>query len=137
VSIGVGTNRETGARLDGWPHVAQALGDIFTTRYGERVMRRYLGSLVPNLLGENMVPETFVKFFAAVGVALEQEPRVKLIKVTPLSVARDGRAGVRIELEYRPRGHLGDFTPAGRKRVILSGAGPRYDVTDEGDVELD
>lgn len=133
MSAGVGTDRFTGARLDGWPHVAQALGDIFATRYGERVMRRYLGSAVPNLLGENMVPETFVKFFAAIGVALEQEPRVKLIQVTPLSVARNGRAGMRIEVEYRPRGHLGDFTPVGHKRVILSGTGPRYDVTVEDD----
>lgn len=134
MSTGVGMNRYTGARLDGWPHVAQSLGDIFTTRFGERVMRRYYGSLVPRLLGENMVPETFVRFFAAVGVALEQEPRVRLIQVTPLSVARNGRAGVRMELEYRPRGHLGDFTPDGRKRVALSGTGPRYDVMDEGDV---
>lgn len=134
MSDGVGMNRETGARLDGWPHVAQSLGDIFATRFGERVMRRYYGSLVPRLLGENMVPETYLRFFAAVGVALEQEPRVRLLQVTPLSVGRDGRSGVRIDIEYRPRGHLGDFTPAGRKRVALGGAGPRFDVTDEGNV---
>lgn len=131
MSSGVGMDRNTGARLDGWAHVAQSLGDIFTTRYGERVMRRYYGSLVPRLLGENMVPETYLRFFAAVGVALEQEPRVRLLQVTPLSVDRDGRSGIRIELEYRPRGHLGDFTPEGRKRVALSGPGPRFEVLDE------
>jgi phage baseplate assembly protein W len=129
-SIGVGMNRETGERLDGWPHVAQSLGDIFSTRFGERVMRRYYGSLVPRLLGENMVPETYIRFFAAVGVALEQEPRVRLLQVTPLSVNRNGRSGIEIDLEYRPRGHLGDFTPAGRKRVALNGSGPTFDVTD-------
>lgn len=133
MSAGVGMDRHTGARLDGWPHVSQSIGDIFATRFGERVMREYYGSLVPRILGDNMVPETYLRFFAAVGVALEQEPRVRLLQVTPLSVARDGRSGIRIELEYRPRGHLGDFTPAGRKRVALSGSGPRYEVTDETD----
>lgn len=133
MSTGVGMDRNTGRALDGWPHVAQSLGDIFTTRYGERVMRRYYGSLVPNILGENMVPETYTRFFAAIGAALEQEPRVRLLRVTPLSVGRDGRSGVRLELEYRPRGHLGDFTPAGRKRVAMTGTGPSFTVTDETD----
>ena len=123
---GFGIDRETGKPLSGWPHVAQSLGVIFTTRFGDRVMRRWVGSLVPNLLGENMTQETFVKFFAAVGAALEFEPRVRLIKVLPLSVSRDGRAEIRMEVEYRPRGHLGDFTPAGRKRVAFDVDGGRF-----------
>jgi Phage baseplate assembly protein W len=123
---GYGIDRETGKPLSGWSHVAQSMGVIFTTRFGERVMRRWFGSLVPNLLGETMVPETFVRFFAAVGAALEQEPRVRLIRVLPLSVNRNGRAELRIEVEYRPRGHLGDFTPAGRKRVAFDVDGGRF-----------
>jgi phage baseplate assembly protein W len=131
VTTGIGLNRHTGGQLDGWPHVAQSLGDIFTTRFGERVMRRYYGSLVPRLLGENMVPETYLRFFSAVGVALLQEPRVRLLQVTPLSVSRDGSSQIRIEFEWRPRGHLGDFTPAGQKRVTVSAAGARLLITDE------
>lgn len=131
---GFGIDRETGKPLSGWPHVAQSLGVIFTTRFGERVMRRWFGSLVPNLLGENMVPETFVRFFSAVGSALEQEPRVRLIQVLPLSVSREGRAELRIEVEYRPRGHLGDFTPAGRKRVTFVDTGNRFVARDTEDI---
>lgn len=132
---GFGINRETGQPESGWPHVAQSLGVIFTTRFGERVMRRWFGSLVPNLLGENMTPETFLRFFSAVGSALEQEPRVRLIQVLPLSVNRNGRAEVRIEVEYRPRGHLGDFTPEGRKRVLLADTGERFIVRETEDLE--
>lgn len=134
MSTGVGMDRRTGARLSGWPHVLQSIEDIMTTRFGERVMRRDYGSLVPRILGENMVPETYVRFFAAVGVALEQEPRVRLIQIKPLSVGRDGRSGIRLELEYRPRGHLGDFTPEGAKRVVtIGGNQPPYTVTEEAD----
>lgn len=132
---GYGIDRATGRPVGGWPHVAQSLGVIFTTRFGERVMRRWFGSLVPNLLGENMTTETFVKFFAAIGSALEQEPRVRLIRVLPLSVNRNGRAEVRIEIEYRPRGHLGDFTPAGRKRVTLADTGERFVVRNSEDID--
>lgn len=126
-----GIDRETGRLLTGWEHVAQSIGVILTTRFGERVMRRWFGSLVPNLLGENMVPETFVRFFSAVGSALEQEPRVRLLQVLPLSVSRDGRAELKIDVEYRPRGHLGDLTPEGRKRVVYRmGADGTYQVAE-------
>jgi len=127
---GAGMDRETGRLIDGWPHVAQSLGDIFTTRFGERVMRRYYGSLVPELLGENMVPETFLRFYSALGAALVQEPRVALTRVEPLSVSRDGRARFRIEFEWRPRGHLGDFTPAGAKRVTAEPNGAVLQITE-------
>lgn len=132
---GFGIDRYTGRPVEGWPHVAQSLGVIFTTRFGERVMRRWFGSLVPNLLGENMVPETFVKFFSAVGSALEFEPRVRLMRVLPLSVNRNGRAELRIEVEYRPRGHLGDFTPEGAKRVTLVDTGREFIVRESEDIE--
>jgi len=125
-----GTDRNTGRLLKDWPHVVQSLGDIFTTSFGERVMRRYYGSMVPKVLGENLVTSTVVRFFAAIGVALLQEPRVALLKVTPLSVARDGRAGFQLDFDYRPRGHLGDFTSAGAKRVTMSGTTQNVVITD-------
>ena len=125
-----GIDRATGKALYDWPHVVQSIGVIFTTGFGERVMRRYFGSSIPRLLGENMVVETFVRFFSAIGLALLQEPRVALIKVTPLSVARDGRAGFEIDLQYRPRGHLGDFTPVGVRRIRLANGGGRYEIID-------
>lgn len=132
---GFGIDRETGKPLSGWPHVAQSLGVIFTTRFGDRVMRRWVGSLVPNLLGENMTVPTFVKFFAAVGVALELEPRVRLIQVLPLSVSRSGGAEIKIDVEWRPRGHLGDFTPQGRKRVMIVEQAGRFVTREVEDIQ--
>lgn len=125
-----GMDRYTGKTSQDWPHVVQSLGVIFTTSFGERVLRRYFGSQVPRLLGENMTTETFIRWFSAIGVALLQEPRVALKQIKPISVSRDGRSGFQIDLEYRPRGHLGDFTPAGSKRVSLTGGGPIFSVTD-------
>jgi phage baseplate assembly protein W len=126
-----GMDRNTGKLLQDWPHVLQSLSDIFTTDFGSRVMREYYGSDVTRLLGENMVPETFVRFFSAIGIALIQEPRVLLRKITPLSVTRSGSAGFYIEFVYRPRGHLGDFTPQGARKVIAAiGAGNLLTVTD-------
>ncbi|WEK50312.1 MAG: GPW/gp25 family protein [Candidatus Kaistia colombiensis] len=124
-----GINRRTGRLLTDWDHVLQSLEVILSTRFGERVMRRWFGSNVPVLLGQNMVPETFVRFYAAVGVALVQEPRVELVRITPISVTRTGRAGFLLDLQYRPRGHLGDFTVEGAKRIIVApGSGDRLEV---------
>lgn len=125
-----GLDRETGKPLYDWSHTLQSVGVILTTGFGERVMRRYFGSAVPRLLGENMVVETFVRYFAAIGIALQQEPRVRLLQITPVSVSRTGAAALKIELEYRPRGHLQDFTPAGVRRVQLGGSPGAYEIID-------
>ncbi len=125
-----GIDRRTGRLLTDWDHVLQSLEVILSTRFGSRVMRRWFGSNVPVLLGRNMVPATFVRFYAAVGVALTQEPRVDLIRISPLSVSREGRAGFLIEMHYRPRGHLGDFAVEGTKRITVSrGDGDRLEVS--------
>jgi phage baseplate assembly protein W len=119
-----GMNARTGKPLAGWPHVVQSLGVIFSTRIGERVMRRWFGSAVPALLGQNLTTQTFLKFFSAIYAAVElYEPRFRITKVTPVFVERTGRAGLRIEGEYRPRGHLGDFTVAGAGTLLLASNG--------------
>jgi len=124
-----GVNRHTGRLLTDWEHVLQSIEVILATRFGDRVMRRWFGSNIPVLLGRNMVTVTFVRFYAAVGVALTQEPRVELIRISPLSATREGHAGFLIELHYRPRGHLGDFTVEGTKRITVSpGSGDRLEV---------
>jgi phage baseplate assembly protein W len=66
-----GINRETGQLLDGWPHVVQSIMLIITTGYGERMLRRWFGSAIPHLLGENLTTPTVVRFFAALIAALE------------------------------------------------------------------
>ena len=122
-ALGVDLDRETGEVISGWAHVEQCLGDIFTTFFGERIMREWYGSLVPKLLGENMTTDTIVRFFAALTSAIDQwEPRFKITRVTPLSVGRDGKFQVQIEGDYRPLALIGNFTSAGAKRVTVNGA---------------
>ncbi len=134
MAYSVGMDRNTGRRLEDFAHVAQSVGDIFSTEFGERVLRRFYGSNVPVLLGRNMVPETFLRFFHAFGVAMLQEPRLLFLRAVPLSVDREGKAGFRLIFEYRPRGHLGDFTPAGRRRIDVGQANGRFSVTGTGEL---
>ena len=119
---GTGISRETGQVLDGWPHVLQSLGVIFSTHLGERVMRRWFGSNVPKLLGQNMVPETVVRFWSAICIAVDLwEPRFRVVSITPVGSAQDlrqGQIGFNVTGEYRPNALLGDFTPAGVRTVI-------------------
>jgi uncharacterized protein len=118
---GTGLDRQTGKVLTGWPHVVQSLEVIFTTGYGERVMREWFGSFVPYMLGQNLVPETVVKFYVGLWTAIEAfEPRFRVTRFLPLEVTRTGRLRVQIEGEYRPRGHLGDYSVEGARKVAFS-----------------
>lgn len=117
-------NARTGKRLSGWPHVVQSLGILFSTRIGERVMRRWVGSAVPALLGQPLTTNTFVRHFSAIYAAVElYEPRFRIVKVTPLAAGRDGHAALHIEGEYRPRAHKGDFTVEGVRSVTVGASG--------------
>ena len=125
--VGTGMDRRTGAVLSDWPHVAQSIEVILTTRIGERMFRRVFGSQVPKLLGEPLTNPTIVRFFAAVIAAIELwEPRfrVRSIDVIDGNSAerlRAGRLALKIRGEYRPRGHLGDPTPDWQERSLTIG----------------
>lgn len=128
---GTGVDRDTGMILTGWPHVVQSMGVILTTHFGSRVMRRWFGSLIPALLGQNIGAAAVLRVTTAIFAALEFEPRFALTRVRVLSNADELRTGrLRLELEgqYRPRGHLGDFTVEGSRRVILGGVEDRVTV---------
>lgn len=114
----VGLDALTGGTLTGWEHCLQSLQDIFTTSFGERVMREWYGSFVPALLGKNITPADVVPTFSAIASAIEQwEPRYRVTQVQITEVTRDGQLHFWIDGEYRPRAVYGDFTPEGRKRV--------------------
>lgn len=121
-------DRRTGAVLSDWPHVAQSIEVILTTRIGERMFRRVFGSQVPGLLGEPLTSPTIVRFFAAVIAAIELwEPRfrvraIELVDGNSAERLRTGRLGLRICGEYRPRGHLGDPTPDWQERSLTIGS---------------
>lgn len=127
---GTGIDMRTGRPLSGWPHVAQSIEVILTTRIGDRVMRRVFGSLVPRLLGEPLSSPTIVRFFAAVIAAIDLwEPRFRVRAIDVVDAApeslRGGRLALRIRGEYRPRGHLGDPTPDWQERSLTIGGDGR------------
>ncbi len=129
--VGAGIDRHTGRPISGWPHVAQSIGVIFTTHFGTRVARRWFGSLIPALLGENLTPRTMLRFYTAIYASLEFEPRFALTRIRILSAADELRAGsLRVEIEglYRPRAHLGDFTVEGARRLTIGTSETRTTV---------
>ncbi|MGJ4927470.1 GPW/gp25 family protein [Bradyrhizobium sp. HKCCYLRH3095] len=124
-----GLDRQTGRLLDGWPHVVQSIMLIFTTGFGERMLRRWCGSAVPQLLGNSLTEATVVSFFAAIVTSLEikerdtglpREPRFRITKITPRKVDRTGELRIEISGVYMPRGHLGDFTPEDTRNITLT-----------------
>lgn len=131
-----GMCRHTGRLIGAWEHTVQSMEVIFTTRFHERVMRRWFSSLLPHILGESIVPSTLVRIFAGLVQSLTvkefnaflqkydaREPRFVVTKITPFNnspeTLRQGTFRLRIEGIFRPRAHLGDLTPAGRKHFYL------------------
>jgi Bacteriophage baseplate protein W len=139
-----GMDRKTGKLLHGWAHVEQSIELIFATPYHERVLRRWVGSFVPMLLGENYVERIVMRFYWAIVTGVDLwEPNYRIRRVyymgdalagwsppsqqlTQLSTAamiRVGQAIFRNEGMYRPRGHLADFTPYEQKLSAIIGRG--------------
>jgi len=115
-----GIDRRTGRALGGWEHVVQSLQIIFTTRFHERVMRRFFGSLVLAMLGENITEPTVIRFFYAVAVAIELwEPRFRLVRITINDASREGELSFKVEGVYYPNAHLQDFTTYLRRSLIV------------------
>lgn len=118
----VGLNASTGEALTGWDHVVQSLADIFTTRFGERIIREWYGSFVPAILGQNITPGGIVPWFTAICSAIEQwEPRYRVSQISVENVTRDGRFYFFIDGEFMPRATYGDFTVAGARRLYIYG----------------
>jgi len=121
--VGAGVDRWTGRPVSGWAHVVLCLEAIFATPFGSRIIRRWVGSLIPRMLGENIDPPTLLRFFTALYAALVFEPRFALVKINLLSGPDELRSGrLRLELVgfYRPRAHLGDYTVEGGRKVVLT-----------------
>lgn len=130
-----GMNRFTGKLLQGWEHVEQSMEVIFITPYHERVLRRWVGSFVPQILGEIAVERVITRFFWAISSAIDLwEPNYRIKRVyfqgnaiglwsgpelasfmpNGDSMADEFRLGnmlFRTEGVYRPRAHIGDYTP--------------------------
>ncbi|WEK04563.1 MAG: GPW/gp25 family protein [Candidatus Devosia phytovorans] len=126
-----GVDRRTGKLISNYEHALQSVEVIFTTRIGERVMRRHFGAGMVELLGRAMTPKLFAawQLLLAVGIDL-WEPRFRVrgvyVSATPTDL-RLGRAGVRIEVDYRPRALSGDFSVEGVRSFTIR-FGPRVQI---------
>src|SRR6266576_1165634 len=77
-----GVDRHTGKMLQGWAHVEQSMELIFATPFHERIMRRWVGSFVPALLGESTVPRIITRFFWAIATSIDLwEPNYRVKQV--------------------------------------------------------
>jgi phage baseplate assembly protein W len=142
---GSGVDRNTGRIISGWDHVEQSIEVIFATPFHQRVLRRWVGSFVPHILGESAVPRIITRFFWAIATAIDLwEPRYRVKQVffmgdalnqetasllgahSSLAAAdllRLGQAIFRQEGVYFPRGHVGDFTPYHQRQFGITGRG--------------
>lgn len=131
-----GVNRMTGQLMQGWDHVEQSMQVIFDTPFHDRILRRWVGSFVPHILGEIMVPRIITRFHWAMAVSIDMwEPNYRIQTVFFMDQAiedwkptqsfdvagefRLGHAFFRTEGNYRPRAHLGDPTPYTRHANTL------------------
>jgi hypothetical protein len=128
-----GIDRRTGRPIDNYSSALQSVEVIFTTRIGERVMRRHFGAGLIELLGRATTLRLFEawKLLIAVGIDLwEPRFRVRWVRVNATADAiRLGHAGIEVEVDWRPRAHLGDFTVEGQRRIRITSIGSRAVVT--------
>ncbi|MBN9444382.1 baseplate assembly protein [Bosea sp. (in: a-proteobacteria)] len=132
-------DRVTGRIIRGFAHVVQSVGDILTTNIGERIHREWYGFPGFRLLGEPLNRFTLVKFLNLIFIALTMrqknglpvEPRFRVIRAVPLAATRQGEFRCRLEGEYMPRGHLGDFTVEGKRKIVLTNAGNRFTAIED------
>jgi len=107
-------DRRTGQVIDNYQSALQSVEIIFSTRIGEMVTLREFGGGALEVLGRALTLRTIDAFrlLLAAGIDLwEPRFRVRRISLTgTVDEIRQGRAGFAIEVDWRPRGHLGDAT---------------------------
>ncbi|WP_068318897.1 GPW/gp25 family protein [Polycladidibacter hongkongensis] len=88
----------------------QGVEVIFSTERFSRVMRRFFGAGLPQLLGRRLSPKLFAAFSQLAVVAIGHwEPRFKVRRATikpDVEGARRGEITLMIEADFRPRAHL-------------------------------
>ncbi|NDV88802.1 hypothetical protein GTW51_19080 [Aurantimonas aggregata] len=127
-------DRRTGAVIDNYASALQSVEVILTTRVGELVMLREFGAAVLPLLGRLMTPQLFGVFRVLLAAAIDLwEPRFRVRRVDVeggVDALRAGIATIGIEVDWRPRGHLGDETVEGvRSFALTAGATGIIEVT--------
>lgn len=109
-----GIDRRTGKVIDNLASAYQGVEVIVSTRIGSRIMRREFGGGVAELLGRLVTPALFAAWKQLIATAIDiWEPRFRVRRVLldgTVDELRLGKIGLTLEVDYRPRGHLGDFT---------------------------
>lgn len=107
-------DRRTGGLIDNYASAVQSVEVIITTRLGALVMLREFGAGVSELLGRLMTPQLFAVFKILIAAAIDLwEPRFRVRSIMvdgDVDAIRLGTASLRIDVDWRPRGHLGDPT---------------------------
>lgn len=118
-----GIDRHTGKLIGNFESALQAVEVIFTTRVGERVMRRHFGAGLAELLGRATTPALFAAWQLLVAIGIDLwEPRFRVRGVYVQANANAlalGSAGIRVEVDWRPRAHLGDLTVEGVRSFTI------------------
>lgn len=118
-----GLDRRTGRVLRDFDHVLQSLDVIFGTRLGERVMLRWFGSGLPELLGRRITPRLVSLYVTLLALSIKLwEPRLEVVAISAagntVEAVRLGELRFVVQVYYRPNGHLGDFSVEGGLRAI-------------------
>jgi uncharacterized protein len=120
----LGIDKYTGAPITDFDHVRQCLGTLFSTRIGQRIMRRTYGAQLLGLLGKELTPDVLMRAYMAVVIAVYLwEPRFAVTSAsypgtTPQGMAL-GQLGIKLNGDYRPNALTGDFTVADTVSVVI------------------
>ena len=124
-----GIDRHTGMIIDNFASAVQGIEVILSTRIGSRVLRREFGGGITELLGRLLTANLLAVFQQLIATAIDLwEPRFHVRRISATGSVDDirlGKAGLVIEVDYRPSGHLGDFTVESVRSFALSGNGLR------------
>ncbi|CAK7257552.1 MULTISPECIES: hypothetical protein [unclassified Shinella] len=96
-----GLDRDTFEIVEGWPYVEGLLIDVFGTRVGLRVLRRWYGSDVPNYIDAPGNRAEILALLADIAAATDTirdletgEPVVRFTHASQITAGRDGQYGV-------------------------------------------
>jgi uncharacterized protein len=122
-----GIDRRTGARLSNLESAYQAVEYILGTRLGSVILLREFGGGVVELLGRLLAADLFLAWCQLVATAIDLwEPRFRVRRVSfagSVEEIRLGNGKILIEVDYRPKGHLGDFTVQSVKTLGVNANG--------------
>lgn len=109
-----GMSRIDGSTLSNYESACQAVEHVLSSRIGSfPLLREYAGGVI-ELLGRATTPPLFAAWRQLVATAIDLwEPRFRVRRCSFSGTAAElrlGKADLVIEADFRPKGHLGDFT---------------------------